>query len=86
MDREMKFREPQNDQEWQGAANYAHFLLLVYSAKQYGLIEFPGGDPGINVDRCVEFIRRARLRKIEPNVTDGMVKAWTAELMRGDGG
>jgi hypothetical protein len=84
----MNFRDPKNDQEWQGAANLAQFLLMVDSAKQYGLVIFTGRDSKIrdpiNVERCVEIIRRARLRGIEPRVTDGMVKAWTAELMNGD--
>lgn len=57
------FRDPRTKREWQNAANVAEELLLIDSARQYGTIT---GGPVVNVDRCVEILRRARLKGIEP--------------------
>lgn len=55
--------DPQTDAEWQEAANWASFLLLLDSARQYGLVT---GGPAIRADRCAEILQRAAARGIHP--------------------
>ncbi len=49
----MKARDPITSTEWQEAVNMAEFLLLLESAKMYGLIEF---DTPIDRKRCCKII------------------------------
>lgn len=59
----MKKRNPRTPEEWQDAADMAHFLLCVDSARQYGLIET---DIQPDIDRCEQILKQARKRGIEP--------------------
>lgn len=58
--------EPKNPSTrggWQEAVDAANFLLLVHSARLYGLIS---GGPQIDVERCEEILRLGRDRGIVP--------------------
>lgn len=65
------FRDPRGRGEWQEAADDAYTLLLIDSAKQYGLIE---GGPTINVERCEVILDRAKIRGIAPSVSFALLK------------
>jgi len=56
-------QDPKTPEEWQEAADAAHFLLLVDSARQYGLIT---GGPEANVDRCISILEQAKAQGITP--------------------
>ncbi len=43
--------------EWQEAVDSAHVLLLLDSARKYGLVT---GGPEANIERCEEMIREGR--------------------------
>lgn len=58
-----KGTNPKNNREWQEAADHAEVMLLIQSARAYGLI---AGGPEVNVDRCEELIKLARRRGIVP--------------------
>lgn len=53
----MKARDPRNPEEWQEAVNAAEYLLLLDSARQYGLIV---GGAKVNQDRAVEILEKGR--------------------------
>jgi hypothetical protein len=60
-------RDPENDAEWQEAANAADFALLIDSAVQYGLVLVDGkAESGVNVERCVRILEEAKKRGILP--------------------
>jgi hypothetical protein len=50
-------RDPQTPAEWQEAVDVAEFLLLLASARAYGLID---GGPTANSERCEEILKRGR--------------------------
>jgi hypothetical protein len=54
---------PRSPKEWQEAADSSNFLLLLDSARQFGLIE---GGPQLDVDRCVWILEQAKSRGITP--------------------
>jgi len=56
-------KNPQNPEEWQEAVDAAEAMLLLDSARQYGLIT---GGPGVHVDRCLEVLAAGRDRGIVP--------------------
>lgn len=56
-------RMPQSGDEWQIAANLAEGALLFHSARCYGLVT---GGPEINVERCKQFLAKAKDRGILP--------------------
>jgi len=56
-------RWPKTTAEWQEAVDAAHGCLALDAARQYGLVT---GGPAVNVDRAVELLRQAKLRKIFP--------------------
>lgn len=58
--------DPKNDAEWQQAVDAAHVLLLVESARAYGLVT---GGPNVNVDRCREILERGQNLGISPSAT-----------------
>ena len=64
-------RDPRSRAEWQLAADGAHTLLCIDSAKQYGLIE---GGPVINVERCEVILERAKIRGITPKFSDALLR------------
>lgn len=55
-------QEPQSDAEWQEAADAAHFMLLLDSAIQYGLVT----GPRANVERCESILEQAKKRGVMP--------------------
>lgn len=55
---------PTTPAQWQEAVNAAHVLLLVESARYYGLIT---GGPEVNIDRCNELLAEGRSLGIEPS-------------------
>jgi len=54
---------PRTREQWREAVNTAHFLLLLDSARQYGLVT---GGPEIDVERCEEILTLGKARGIEP--------------------
>lgn len=56
-------RDPRSAEEWQAAANAAHFMLAVDGARQFGFIT---GGPEANVERCLWVLREAAERNIFP--------------------
>lgn len=56
-------RNPTTSGEWQQAVNLASALLLIDSAKQYGLVH---GGPEIDVPRCEELLQRGRELQVLP--------------------
>ena len=61
--------QPHSREEWQEAVDAAHTLLLVDSARQYGLII---GGPNVHIERCEEILRQGHERGIRP--TDDCVE------------
>jgi hypothetical protein len=55
---------PQTDAEWRDAVNAAEFLLLVDSARQYGLIQT---DMQIDVARCQDILDQGRAKGVHPD-------------------
>jgi helix-turn-helix protein len=74
----MTMHNPQTVDEWQAAVDGADFLLLIDSARQYGLIE---GGPKANVDRCVEILTRGVDLGIFPSAPDRR-RAWLGRWLR----
>lgn len=68
--------DPQTPEDWQTAVNLAEVLLLVDSARQYGLIT---GGPAIHADRCAALLEAARSRGIVPEAAavDTLVRKLT---------
>jgi len=60
-------REPQTDREWREAATLAEVLLDLDSARAYGLIS---GGPPVDVDRCVDLLKRARAHGVVTRAAD----------------
>ena len=54
---------PKTKKEWQEAADAAHGLLVIDSARQYGLIT---GGPVANIERCEEILLKAKAKGITP--------------------
>lgn len=52
----MGHKEPMNADDWQEAVDLAEFMLLIDSARLYGLVEV--GQLGINADRCDQILKR----------------------------
>lgn len=63
--------DPQTNEEWQQAVNDARFLLLLDSAKQYGLVET---DIEVNVDRCDEILEEGRGLGFLPDPDDLLIE------------
>lgn len=63
--------DPETPAEWQEAVDAAEGLLLIDSARQYGLIT---GGPKIDVERCQEILRRGREHGVYP--ADAATAAW----------
>lgn len=57
-------RDPKTPEEWQEAVDAAQVLLMILSARLYGLIT---GGPTANVARCEEILRKGRDRGIRPS-------------------
>lgn len=73
--------DPKSPAQWREAAAMAEACLMLESARMYGLVE---GGPGVNSDRCVELLGRAKQRGIVP--TKAEVDQAIAALVRGEGG
>ena len=56
-------RNPQTPEEWQEAVDTAHVLLLVQSARAYGLIRTT---LDVDVGRCEEILRQGQAHGITP--------------------
>ena len=56
---------PGTRQEWQDLVNAAEFLLLVDSARQYGLVT---GGPEADVERCILILEEGRRRGVTPRI------------------
>jgi hypothetical protein len=70
--------DPQTDEQWQEAADAADFLLLIDSARQYGLIT---GGPIVNVPRCIDILEGAAELGIFPSPPDRR-RFWVARWLR----
>ena len=55
--------DPQTPKEWQEAVDMAYFLLLIDSARQYGLIT---GGPEIDWHHCVDIVERGEKLGYKP--------------------
>lgn len=73
--------DPQTHDEWQAAADSAEALLLLDSARQYGLLT---GGPKVNVDRAQEILDAAAKLGItpRPDAAERFVDAWQAHCDR----
>lgn len=56
-------KDPETREEWQEAANAAEFMLLLDSARQYGLVT---GGPVGKIERCIWIVEEAKKRGITP--------------------
>ena len=56
-------RDPATAEEWQEAVDAAHGMLLLDSARRYGLVS---GGPKIDAGRCEEILRRGAERGMTP--------------------
>lgn len=59
-----KPQEPKTVAEWQEALDQAEMLLRLDACRLYGLIT---GGPKVNVDRCVELLRRGKAKGYLPS-------------------
>ena len=66
---EMQTSDPENEQEWQEAADAAEAFLLLDSARQYGLVV---GGPEVDTRRCEEILLAAKRHGIEPAPYSGL--------------
>lgn len=55
----MKRHDPRSLQEWEEVLEMAEFMLLLNSARQYGLVT---GGPVVDVERCAEIIKKGRAK------------------------
>lgn len=55
--------DPQTRLEWQEAVNAADFLVLLDSARLYGLVT---GGPAVNVERCERILADGKAQGIVP--------------------
>jgi hypothetical protein len=65
-------RNPRTHEEWQHAVNTAEALIVLDSARQYGLVT---GGPKINVKRCTEILSLGKTRGIRA-APDAIEKFW----------
>lgn len=56
--------EPKSPQEWQTCVDAAHALLVLDSARLYGLV---AGGPKINVNRAEYLLEKGRRRGFSPD-------------------
>ena len=70
-------RDPETPEEWQYAVTAAHVLVMIDSAKKYGLVR---GGPVINVDRCEWLLMEGRALGYEPREDDETIRAVLAEF------
>ena len=73
----MRRRMPRTEAEWREATVLAEALLVLDSARQYGLL---AGGPVINVDRCVAIVDEGARRGCRP--TDDEIDAAAVEIAR----
>ncbi len=70
-------RDPKTPEQWQEAVDAAEAILLLDSARKYGLVT---GGPIILVDRCDEILSRGRAMNVHPNRV--AVDRWIREMTR----
>lgn len=64
-------KDPQTKEEWKEAANAAQFLLLLDSARMYGLVNT---SIQVNSDRCVLVLQEAKRKGITPDSDEALCK------------
>ena len=64
MSRSRRYPEPSSPGAWQLAVDSCHVLLLIDSARQYGLIK---GGPVANVERCEDILKRGKTMGYVPS-------------------
>lgn len=75
-------RDPDTPEQWQEAVDMAKSLLMVHSAKSYGLV---AGGPNVNVERCEQLLRDGARIGFIPD--DAAVQGWIdAMAARGEPG
>lgn len=57
-------KDPQTPEQWRMAAAMAQACIVLDAARQYGLVT---GGPGVNLNRCLEVVARAKARDIVPS-------------------
>ncbi len=68
-------RTPKTKDEWQEAVDAAHVLLILDSARQYGLVS---GGPKPNASRCEQILQEGKKRGIRPR-EDAVDRAFRAQ-------
>lgn len=69
----MKHRNPKTPAEWREAVDAAQFLLLLDSAKQFGLVV---GGPDVDQARALQLLKRGARRGIVPAPTDELLQKY----------
>lgn len=64
-------REPRAPQEWQDCLDKIALLMLIDSARQYGLIS---GGPLAKVDRCLRLMRKGERLGYHARPTDELLR------------
>jgi hypothetical protein len=64
-------RDPITPEEWQEAVDMAEFLLLLESAKMYGLISF---ESKISPKRCCQIIERGAAKGYTPASESALIR------------
>ena len=59
-----KYPEPSSPGEWQLSVDCCHVLLMLVSARQYGLVS---GGPVVNVERCEDILTRGKAMGYRPS-------------------
>jgi hypothetical protein len=65
MSAEKKIREPKTRAEWQEAVDLAKWLLVLDSARAYGLVK---GGPEVDEGRALEILARGKAKGIRPSL------------------
>jgi hypothetical protein len=77
-------RDPLSAEEWQEAIDSAQFLLLLRSAKIFGLICGGPSIDSIDEDRCWRLIRLGAAAGYKPASDGELVKKFMPEKARGN--
>lgn len=71
--------DPETPEQWQVAVDWAELLLMVDSARQFGLIK---GGPRVNISRCESILKLGANRGITPrNLTDEELCRYLKQLL-----
>jgi hypothetical protein len=63
--------QPKSRAQWEEAVDCAYVMLLIDSARHYGLV---AGGPEVNIDRCLDLLRDGEKRGIIPQKERALAK------------